>query len=133
MRRNRLRVHQIAKDMDVTSAKVLAYLKSQGEAVKSPSSAVKPSTARRLRESPPNWADVQTKRSLLHTVAPTITLRPRSPDGNPKERVPNPSELEIQVTDSASLPESSRIATGDPDDTEAKYARNLRSPTPAPE
>ena len=45
------RVHELAKELGVTSKEVLARLKEQGEFVKSASSTVEPPVARRLRES----------------------------------------------------------------------------------
>src|SRR6187431_3116298 len=45
------RVHELAKELGVTSKQLLATLKEQGEFVKSASSTVEPPVARRLRES----------------------------------------------------------------------------------
>ncbi|WP_174824786.1 translation initiation factor IF-2 N-terminal domain-containing protein, partial [Rhodococcus aetherivorans] len=45
------RVHELAKELGVTSKELLARLKEQGEFVKSASSTVEPPVARRLRES----------------------------------------------------------------------------------
>src|SRR5881398_3085859 len=44
------RVHELAKELGVTSKEVLAKLKEQGEFVKSASSTVEAPVARRLRE-----------------------------------------------------------------------------------
>ncbi|WP_245662696.1 translation initiation factor IF-2 N-terminal domain-containing protein, partial [Nocardia vermiculata] len=45
------RVHELAKELGVTSKELLATLKEQGEFVKSASSTVEAPVARRLRES----------------------------------------------------------------------------------
>ncbi|MGB3894886.1 MAG: translation initiation factor IF-2 N-terminal domain-containing protein, partial [Mycolicibacter sinensis] len=45
------RVHELAKELGVTSKEVLARLSEQGEFVKSASSTVEAPVARRLRES----------------------------------------------------------------------------------
>ncbi|MCV7172400.1 translation initiation factor IF-2 N-terminal domain-containing protein, partial [Mycobacterium manitobense] len=45
------RVHELAKELGVTSKELLAKLKDQGEFVKSASSTVEAPVARRLRES----------------------------------------------------------------------------------
>ncbi|WP_182349120.1 translation initiation factor IF-2 N-terminal domain-containing protein, partial [Tomitella gaofuii] len=45
------RVHELAKELGVTSKEVLARLKDQGEFVKSASSTVEAPVARRLRQS----------------------------------------------------------------------------------
>ncbi|MCD7052422.1 translation initiation factor IF-2 N-terminal domain-containing protein, partial [Rhodococcus sp. BH2-1] len=48
------RVHELAKELGVTSKELLARLKEQGEFVKSASSTVEAPVARRLRESFPS-------------------------------------------------------------------------------
>ena len=50
------RVHELAKELGVTSKDLLARLKEQGEFVKSASSTVEAPVARRLRESFPSAA-----------------------------------------------------------------------------
>ncbi|MPZ85101.1 MAG: hypothetical protein GEV28_33830, partial [Actinophytocola sp.] len=47
------RVHELAKELGVTSKEVLAKLKEQGEFVKSASSTVEAPVARRLRDAYP--------------------------------------------------------------------------------
>ncbi|TGB43391.1 translation initiation factor IF-2 N-terminal domain-containing protein, partial [Mycolicibacterium peregrinum] len=51
MAAGKARVHELAKELGVTSKELLAKLKEQGEFVKSASSTVEPPVARRLRES----------------------------------------------------------------------------------
>ncbi|MCJ0905734.1 translation initiation factor IF-2 [Rhodococcus sp. ARC_M6] len=55
------RVHELAKELGVTSKELLATLKEQGEFVKSASSTVEAPVARRLRESFPSAAGAETK------------------------------------------------------------------------
>ena len=64
------RVHELAKELGVTSKEVLARLGEQGEFVKSASSTVEAPVARRLRESfgggkPALPADVRVELELL--------------------------------------------------------------------
>ncbi|MFE3783795.1 translation initiation factor IF-2 N-terminal domain-containing protein, partial [Amycolatopsis sp. NPDC059090] len=47
------RVHELAKELGITSKEVLAKLKEQGEFVKSASSTVEAPVARRLRDAYP--------------------------------------------------------------------------------
>ena len=58
------RVHELAKELGVTSKEVLARLSEQGEFVKSASSTVEAPVARRLRESLPAIGLVPGKDSL---------------------------------------------------------------------
>ncbi|WP_181777740.1 translation initiation factor IF-2 N-terminal domain-containing protein, partial [Amycolatopsis pittospori] len=48
------RVHELAKELGITSKEVLAKLKEQGEFVKSASSTVEAPVARRLRDAYPS-------------------------------------------------------------------------------
>ncbi|MFZ2241086.1 MAG: translation initiation factor IF-2 N-terminal domain-containing protein, partial [Gordonia amarae] len=73
------RVHELAKELGVTSKQVLERLKEQGEFVKSASSTVEAPVARRLRESFPQAGGKDTGAS-----------KPR-PSGAPKPGAPRPS------------------------------------------
>ncbi|MCS3878712.1 translation initiation factor IF-2 [Gordonia amarae] len=73
------RVHELAKELGVTSKQVLERLKEQGEFVKSASSTVEAPVARRLRESFPQAGGKDTGAS-----------KPR-PTGAPKPGAPRPS------------------------------------------
>ncbi|MVU76770.1 translation initiation factor IF-2 [Nocardia sp. ET3-3] len=64
------RVHELAKELGVTSKELLARLKEQGEFVKSASSTVEAPVARRLRE------------SLAPKSAPSGNAKPASPKPN---------------------------------------------------
>jgi len=54
---SKVRVHELAKELGVTSKEVLAKLQDLGEFVKSASSTVEAPVARRLREAMPPPAD----------------------------------------------------------------------------
>ena len=65
------RVHELAKELGVTSKQVLERLKDQGEFVKSASSTVEAPVARRLRESfQPAGGDAPAKGSGANTASP---------------------------------------------------------------
>jgi translation initiation factor IF-2 len=66
------RVHELAKELGVTSKDVLAKLKEQGEFVKSASSTVEAPVARRLRDAYPGKGGSK----------PTPPPRPAAPSGN---------------------------------------------------
>ena len=74
------RVHELAKELGVTSKQVLERLKEQGEFVKSASSTVEAPVARRLRESFPQAGGKDVSSSA----------KPR-PSGAPKPGAPRPS------------------------------------------
>ncbi|MBD0322914.1 MAG: translation initiation factor IF-2 N-terminal domain-containing protein, partial [Aldersonia sp.] len=78
------RVHELAKELGVTSKELLATLKEQGEFVKSASSTVEAPVARRLRESfaskaapaqPNGKADTGAKPAATKAAAPAATPR----------------------------------------------------------
>src|SRR6195952_4131302 len=76
------RVHELAKELGVTSKDVLAKLKEQGEFVKSASSTVEAPVARRLRDAYPGKGGSK----------PTPAAAPRAParhgSGVPPPRAP---------------------------------------------
>ncbi|MBY6717720.1 translation initiation factor IF-2 N-terminal domain-containing protein, partial [Rhodococcus sp. BP-110] len=75
------RVHELAKELGVTSKDLLARLKEQGEFVKSASSTVEAPVARRLRESYP---------SASGDAAPSTGARPSGNGAGPKPGGPRP-------------------------------------------
>jgi translation initiation factor IF-2 len=70
------RVHELAKELGVTSKDVLAKLKEQGEFVKSASSTVEAPVARRLRDAYPG------KGGAKPTPTPGPSARPAAPASN---------------------------------------------------
>ncbi|ORC26323.1 translation initiation factor IF-2 [Rhodococcus qingshengii] len=81
------RVHELAKELGVTSKELLATLKEQGEFVKSASSTVEAPVARRLRESFPSAGGAETK-SEAGAAAPAA--RPAAKPGAPSPSAAKP-------------------------------------------
>src|SRR5947208_7478470 len=80
------RVHELAKELGITSKDVLAKLKEQGEFVKSASSTVEAPVARRLRDA---YAPKGAKKP---TPSPGRSARPAPPPANPGAPAPaNPA------------------------------------------
>ncbi|MEE2056435.1 translation initiation factor IF-2 [Rhodococcus artemisiae] len=82
------RVHELAKELGVTSKELLAKLKEQGEFVKSASSTVEPPVARRLRES---FGKAQSTDAPAAKAAPTPGPRPGAPRPGPRPAAPAPA------------------------------------------
>ncbi|WP_072844188.1 translation initiation factor IF-2 [Rhodococcus tukisamuensis] len=80
------RVHELAKELGVTSKELLARLKEQGEFVKSASSTVEAPVARRLRESFPS-ADSAAAPAKPQAASP----KPGGPRPGPKPAAPAPA------------------------------------------
>ncbi|QTJ69235.1 translation initiation factor IF-2 [Rhodococcus sp. ZPP] len=92
------RVHELAKELGVTSKELLATLKEQGEFVKSASSTVEAPVARRLRESfpksssPDSAARPAAKPGAPAPSAPSTTsAKPGGPRPGPKPAAPAPA------------------------------------------
>ncbi|MCZ9629624.1 translation initiation factor IF-2 [Rhodococcus sp. BH5] len=81
------RVHELAKELGVTSKELLATLKEQGEFVKSASSTVEAPVARRLRESFPSAGGAETK---SETGAAAPVARPAAKPGAPSPSAAKP-------------------------------------------
>ncbi|MGH3893469.1 MAG: translation initiation factor IF-2 N-terminal domain-containing protein, partial [Rhodococcus qingshengii] len=81
------RVHELAKELGVTSKELLATLKEQGEFVKSASSTVEAPVARRLRESFPSAGGAETK---SETGAAAPAARPAAKPGAPSPSAAKP-------------------------------------------
>ncbi|MCD2109797.1 translation initiation factor IF-2 [Rhodococcus rhodochrous] len=80
------RVHELAKELGVTSKELLARLKEQGEFVKSASSTVEPPVARRLRES-----FGKTEGDAAAKAAPTPAPKPGAPRPGPRPTPASPA------------------------------------------
>ncbi|MPY79455.1 MAG: translation initiation factor IF-2 [Actinophytocola sp.] len=85
------RVHELAKELGVTSKEVLAKLKEQGEFVKSASSTVEAPVARRLRDAFPSdgKADGKAKSKSSAKPAPAKGAKPEAP-AEPTTEAPKP-------------------------------------------
>ncbi|WP_205765347.1 translation initiation factor IF-2 N-terminal domain-containing protein, partial [Mycolicibacterium austroafricanum] len=77
------RVHELAKELGVTSKEVLARLSEQGEFVKSASSTVEAPVARRLRESYGGSKSDKTKAAPSGNGAAGATVKPSAPQSRP--------------------------------------------------
>ncbi|MGW0175113.1 translation initiation factor IF-2 [Rhodococcus sp. NPDC003322] len=84
------RVHELAKELGVTSKELLARLKEQGEFVKSASSTVEAPVARRLRESFPS-AKGDAAPARPEAAKPATTAKPGGPRPGPKPAAPAPA------------------------------------------
>ncbi|MFC9549372.1 translation initiation factor IF-2 [Rhodococcus sp. NPDC056960] len=90
------RVHELAKELGVTSKELLATLKEQGEFVKSASSTVEAPVARRLRESFPSSKSDSAARPAAKPgapapSAPATSAKPGGPRPGPKPAAPAPA------------------------------------------
>jgi translation initiation factor IF-2 len=84
------RVHELAKELGVTSKEVLARLSEQGEFVKSASSTVEAPVARRLRESLGGGKPTQAKTVGNGTTAAKAAVKEEAPAAQ-KPAAPKPS------------------------------------------
>ncbi|QQZ17523.1 MULTISPECIES: translation initiation factor IF-2 [Rhodococcus] len=91
------RVHELAKELGVTSKELLATLKEQGEFVKSASSTVEAPVARRLRESFPSAKSADSaarpaaKPGAPAPSTPATAAKPGGPRPGPKPAAPAPA------------------------------------------
>ncbi|GAA4476508.1 hypothetical protein GCM10023094_16570 [Rhodococcus olei] len=86
------RVHELAKELGVTSKELLARLKEQGEFVKSASSTVEAPVARRLRESFPSAkGEAAPAAARPEAARPVTTAKPGGPRPGPKPAAPAPA------------------------------------------
>ncbi|MFC9789944.1 translation initiation factor IF-2 [Rhodococcus sp. NPDC127528] len=82
------RVHELAKELGVTSKELLARLKEQGEFVKSASSTVEAPVARRLRESFPS---AKSSAPAAEATSTAPAPKPGGPRPGPKPAAPAPA------------------------------------------
>ncbi|OXM44318.1 hypothetical protein CFP75_35100, partial [Amycolatopsis alba DSM 44262] len=97
------RVHELAKELGITSKEVLAKLKDQGEFVKSASSTVEAPVARRLRDAYSS-KDGQSKKPVP-TPGPRPPAKPAAPAPAAKPAQPAPvAKTEAPAAPAASAP-----------------------------
>ncbi|WP_192815035.1 translation initiation factor IF-2 N-terminal domain-containing protein, partial [Rhodococcus sp. DK17] len=95
------RVHELAKELGVTSKELLATLKEQGEFVKSASSTVEAPVARRLRESFPSAKSADSaarpaaKPGAPAPSTPATAAKPGGPRPGPKPAAPAPAPAPV--------------------------------------
>ncbi|MBF6329474.1 translation initiation factor IF-2 [Nocardia transvalensis] len=98
------RVHELAKELGVTSKELLATLKEQGEFVKSASSTVEAPVARRLRESfaaksaPSNGTKTSAKPGQNQARPAAKPASGATPGPRPGPRTPAPSPAQAKQT-----------------------------------
>ncbi|WP_174567803.1 translation initiation factor IF-2 N-terminal domain-containing protein, partial [Nocardia altamirensis] len=90
------RVHELAKELGVTSKELLAKLKDQGEFVKSASSTVEAPVARRLRESfakstPSNGTKSGSRPAPSGSARPAAKPAGNGPRPGPRPATPAPA------------------------------------------
>ncbi|MER6667345.1 translation initiation factor IF-2 [Amycolatopsis japonica] len=103
------RVHELAKELGITSKEVLAKLKDQGEFVKSASSTVEAPVARRLRDAYSS-KDGQSKKPVP-TPGPRPPAKPAAPAPAAKPAQPAPAaKTEAPAAPAASAPAPSAPA-----------------------
>ncbi|GAB3722209.1 hypothetical protein GCM10027598_36750 [Amycolatopsis oliviviridis] len=107
------RVHELAKELGITSKEVLAKLKEQGEFVKSASSTVEAPVARRLRDAYPS-KDGKSKKPIPNPgppARPAPPAKPAAPAPAAKPAQPAPvAKTEAPAAPAASTPAPSAPA-----------------------
>ncbi|WP_374929736.1 translation initiation factor IF-2 [Kytococcus sedentarius] len=92
----KLRVHELAKELGVTSKELLAHLKEQGEFVKSASSTVEAPVVRKVRDNPPAGAqpaEAAPARDAAKGAAKGAdgSAKPATPAAKPGAATPGPA------------------------------------------
>ncbi|MBF6415774.1 translation initiation factor IF-2 [Nocardia cyriacigeorgica] len=129
------RVHELAKELGVTSKELLATLKEQGEFVKSASSTVEAPVARRLRESfasksaPANGAKAGAKPGPSTAARPAA--KPAAGGPRPGPRTPAPAQSAAPEAPATPAPRPGPAVKPGPAPAPAKEAA-AQAPTPAP-
>ncbi|WP_433656679.1 translation initiation factor IF-2 [Nocardia sp. CA-128927] len=110
------RVHELAKELGVTSKELLAQLKEQGEFVKSASSTVEAPVARRLRESFASKSAPANGTKSGSRPGPSSSARPAAkPAGNgprPGPRPPAPAPAPAAAAQQETVREAPRTSEG---------------------
>ncbi|WP_405165826.1 translation initiation factor IF-2 [Nocardia sp. NBC_01499] len=129
------RVHELAKELGVTSKELLAQLKEQGEFVKSASSTVEAPVARRLRESFASKSAPANGTKSGSRPGPSSSARPAAkPAGNgprPGPRPPAPAPAPAAAAQQETVRETPRTSEG-PAVKPGPAARPTPAPAPKP-
>ncbi|BDU07614.1 translation initiation factor IF-2 [Nocardia cyriacigeorgica] len=129
------RVHELAKELGVTSKELLATLKEQGEFVKSASSTVEAPVARRLRESfasksaPANGAKAGAKPGPSTAARPAA--KPAAGGPRPGPRTPAPAQAAAPEAPATPAPRPGPAVKPGPAPAPAKEAAQAPSSAPA--
>ncbi|MFI5559428.1 translation initiation factor IF-2 [Amycolatopsis japonica] len=120
------RVHELAKELGITSKEVLAKLKDQGEFVKSASSTVEAPVARRLRDAYSS-KDGQSKKPVP-TPGPRPPAKPAAPAPAAKPAQPAP----VAKTEAPAAPAASAQAPSAPAQQPSRPSTPGARPGPRP-
>ncbi|WP_280232452.1 translation initiation factor IF-2 [Nocardia cyriacigeorgica] len=129
------RVHELAKELGVTSKELLAKLKEQGEFVKSASSTVEAPVARRLRESvasksaPADGATAGAKPGPSTAARPAA--KPAAGGPRPGPRTPAPAQAAAPAAPATPAPRPGPAVKPGPAPAPAQEAAQAPSPAPA--
>ncbi|MFD8495495.1 translation initiation factor IF-2 [Amycolatopsis sp. NPDC059657] len=106
------RVHELAKELGVTSKEVLAKLKEQGEFVKSASSTVEAPVARRLRDAYPSKGGKKPTPAPPRPAAPASNGTPAAPPAQSAPSAPAKQAPAAAAAPSAPQAPSAPASTG---------------------
>ncbi|MGW4848423.1 translation initiation factor IF-2 [Nocardia brasiliensis] len=127
------RVHELAKELGVTSKELLATLKEQGEFVKSASSTVEAPVARRLRESFASKSAPSNGTKSGSRPGPSSSARPAAkPAGNGPRPGPRPSAPAPAPAAQETVREASPARTEGPAVKPGPAVRPTPAPAPKP-
>lgn len=120
----KLRVHELAKELGITSKDLLAYLKEKGEFVKAASSTIEAPIVRQVREDLGNKAEASPVKDKEKTSTP-------KPASSPKTSVPSPKPTPAStVTEAKSKPAETKPGIPTPGPTPARPAPKPGMPGP---
>ncbi|WP_208618099.1 translation initiation factor IF-2 N-terminal domain-containing protein, partial [Gordonia lacunae] len=123
------RVHELAKELGVTSKQVLERLKEQGEFVKSASSTVEAPVARRLRESFPG-KDGGAKDSKPPAPGPRQSAKP-GPKPSGTANAPKPGASATPAAPAADRPSPGPRTSGPKPGAPKPSPAPVETPAPA--
>ncbi|MGW9307596.1 translation initiation factor IF-2 [Saccharomonospora azurea] len=125
------RVHELAKELGVTSKEVLAKLKEQGEFVKSASSTVEAPVARRLRDAFSSKDGKQAEKSSGKDRGPAPKPAPSAPSGRGVP-APKPAPPQRQQPAQPAQPQSAPAQQGQPKPGQSQGPKPGPRPGPRP-
>ncbi|NEW39312.1 translation initiation factor IF-2 [Nocardia cyriacigeorgica] len=127
------RVHELAKELGVTSKELLAKLKEQGEFVKSASSTVEAPVARRLRESVASKSAPTDGAKAGAKPGPSTAARPAAKPaaGGPRPGPRTPAPAEAAAAPATPAPRPGPAVKPGPAPAPAQEAAQAPSPAPA--
>ena len=124
------RVHEIAKEIGVSSKEALAKLQEMGEFVKSPSSTVEPPVAKKLRAAFPKAEPAEEKPAPAKAAPKPTPKKPEAAAAAEQAPAPKPSEAEAEPAPAPQKPEAP--AAEAPKSPSAPKPGAPKPPTPGP-